>query len=202
MSGMTIPEVAHALEGLDNDTDPFQYFVLDSPNLLDIVKVKGLPDFKQIGVLYREIKRICDSYKGRGIACIAPVQANRDGARMAEKNNGFYSADFAFADSQDVYRSCSQSVAISSFDWMRDECQALIHGLKARWGKTPPGWTFDVCPETGRITDAGIPPIPKPKESTVAEEGDSYATKARKAKACATATPKPMPTIPRPTFNL
>jgi len=202
MAGMTLPEVEHALEGLDNDQDPFQYFVLDSPNLLDIVKVKGLPDFKQIGVLYQGIKRICDSYKDKGISCIAPVQANREGARMAEKNNGFYSADFAFADSQDIYRSCSQSVAISSFDWQRDECQCMIHGLKARWGKTPSGWSFDVCDATGRITDAGIPPQPKPKGSTVVEDGDSYATRVKKAKACAATPAKPLPPTPMPKFNL
>ena len=200
-AGLTIPEVEQALLTFDNMDYPFQYFVLDSPNLLDIVHVKGLPEFKQIGQIYKSIKRICDSYKGTGIACIAPVQANRDGIKAAEKNNGFF-GDLAFADSQDIYRSSSQSVAISSFDWMKEESHCMIHGLKARWGKTPSAWTYDVCPETGRITDAGIPPVPKPKESTVAEEGDSYAAKIRKAKACATSAISPMPSIPIPTFKI
>jgi len=201
-AGYTTQGIETVLKGLEDPARPYQFVVIDSPSLMELPRIKNLPTFKVIGELHRSLKVLADSWNnGKGIAVIAPVQASRDGIKEAERNDGFYN-QLAIADSADIFRHCSQCIAISAPEWMRDNDRSLIHGLKGRWSQDVPGWTYDVDIMTGRITDAQVPPIAKPKEFG---SDDDYkgSTKAKKRPKHYPGDPvPPTPKLDTPPFNL
>ena len=163
MGDFGYPELEKSLARLERQDPsyPMTFFVLDHPGIMDVTPVRGVDTNGLLKKKYDMIKRICDTFEGRGIVGIMPLQANEDGKRRAEKDPNNHFDAGAIAETAAIYRACSDMFYISSFPHMKKVQQAIIGCLKDRFGDAPEpfivNFSFDKITE--EIPDA---PVSKP----------------------------------------
>lgn len=163
-AGFTFDMLKVELERL-NAERPLDVFILDYPNLMDIVTERGGDYDQAMNRLYVKLKRICEKFnQGQRLVGIIPTQANRAGRQEAEKNKGAYSLR-SIAQHHEISRSSDYCFYIFRDDETKMANECLIGSMKTRNSAHIPQFRASFIGELGLVTSietggSGFVPTP------------------------------------------
>ncbi len=134
-TAVTMPDIRRWAEDKDRET-PLDLLVIDYMGLVDLsTTASGMAEGKYLNQVVRQAKILASGFGGgRGIPILSPFQANREGYKDAQKNNGRYQLT-AMAWANEAEKSADLVYSLYLNDADRAVNELTLGNLKARDGR-------------------------------------------------------------------
>lgn len=128
-------ELADRRSQLAEEGKTLDYLIVDYIGLMVQDKNERYGDFRvDLNAIIKRLKNIALNFdNGRGLRVITPFQVNREGWKLAQKNDGIYGLT-ALSDANESERAADQIIALYTTDEMKKNGLVKISCLKHRKG--------------------------------------------------------------------